>query len=90
MTAEDILNQVKEILTARGKNRDSKQERSMAKAVQIFNAVNDRDITEQEGWNFMLCLKLARSRQGNFRQDDYLDLVGYAALEAECAINQSN
>lgn len=37
----------------------------------------------------MQCLKLSREVQGGFKEDDYLDGVGYAALKAECAIMEN-
>jgi hypothetical protein len=63
----------------------------MQKAVQIFNAIHPEiGLTEVQGWRFMQCLKLAREVQGGFKEDDYLDGVGYAALKAECAIAENS
>ena len=60
-------------------------ERSMAKAVEMFNALlgGDRHITTEQGWLFMAILKIVRSQQGAFRADNYEDLAAYAALAAE-------
>lgn len=64
--------------------RDAAGERSMARTVAMFNALTDRRLSEDEGWLFMCCLKLARDRQGGFNADDMVDLAGYAALLGEC------
>lgn len=60
-------------------------ERSMAKTVTAFNALTGHQLTEEQGWLFMETLKMARSQQGQFRQDNYEDAVAYAALRGEAA-----
>lgn len=85
-----LLQEAQNVLAQRGKQRDDTQtgERSMAHAVGIFNAVTGGRMLERDGWLFMVCLKLARSRSsinvGNYDQDDYIDLLGYTSLLAEC------
>jgi len=65
--------------------RDVKDgERSMARAVEIFNAWTDCGMSVEDGWRFMLALKMARELQGKFNEGDYQDLAGYAALLGEC------
>lgn len=59
-------------------------ERSMASTVRAFNALTKHNLTEAEGWEFMILLKLVRGRQGAFRMDDYTDAAAYAALLGEC------
>lgn len=58
-------------------------ERSMALTVKIFNAMRGRDLTETEGWWFMVALKAARAQQGARHSDDYIDLAAYVALTLE-------
>ena len=43
------------------------------------------ELTEEEGWKFMVFLKLARMEGGSFKLDDYEDCVAYTALMAEAA-----
>lgn len=62
-------------------------ERSMASTVKAFNSLTGKDLTEKEGWEFMIMLKLVRGRQGSFRLDDYVDAAAYSALLGECASN---
>jgi len=84
-TAPEILQAAATVLAARGALRDSEAgERSMARCVAAFNAMTGLGLTERDGWYFMCCLKEARSRAGAYHADDLVDLVGYAALEAEC------
>lgn len=85
VTADEILNDAIQSLADRAKLRDKDNgERSMSLAVEIFNQIRHRGLTEEDGWWFMVALKIARSQQGGFSADDYVDLAGYAALTGEC------
>lgn len=64
-------------------------ERSMAKTVAAFNAITGKSLTETEGWTFMELLKIARSFQGGFKQDNFEDRVAYAALAGEAASREA-
>lgn len=91
-TAPDgILTDAAMTLKQRGVDYDGKGyaggERSMAQTVELFKALTGIELSEQDGWRFMLCLKLARSTTGKPKRDTYVDLAGYAALLGECALN---
>jgi hypothetical protein len=80
-----IIDEGAKTLGDRGQLRDQPQgERSMAAIVRTFNALTGMNLTEAEGWEFMICLKLVRGRQGKYHKDDYIDIVGYAGLLGEC------
>lgn len=86
-TATQLLNRAAELLDERGKQYDQPTgERSMAKTVAAFNAITGRDLTEREGWEFMLVLKQVRLFQTDkHHQDSAEDAISYAALMAECS-----
>lgn len=63
-------------------------ERSMGKTVAAFNIITGHNLTEEAGWLFMEILKQVRSQQGNYRADNYEDMVAYAALRGECAARE--
>lgn len=88
MKAHEILKQAAEILEERGKLRDNeKGERSMARAVEAFNALlPEKELTEFQGWLFLCCLKMSRATAGKPHLDDASDLCGYAALLGECLV----
>jgi len=65
MDASAILTEAAETIKGRAAERDVEQERSMATTVKLFNEITHYDLTEYEGWMFMVCLKLARNRQGS-------------------------
>ena len=90
--ATDALREAARIMDERGASRDTVEERSMEKIVQIFNMLTGLNLTESQGWFFMRCLKLVRESYPGFRPDDYLDGIAYAALhyESEVKANESN
>lgn len=83
-----ILDHVAEIIAVRGNERDLEDgERTMPRCVSAFNAITGNALSNEDGWMFMQLLKLCRSHRGRFKEDDYYDNLGYAALLAEEAFN---
>lgn len=66
-------------------DKDSDGERSMAKTVEVFNALTGHELSEEQGWMFMVCLKMVRSQSGQYQADDYVDGAAYVGLAGECA-----
>lgn len=92
MMPEDILDAAAAHMKDRQSTYDSPGgERSMEKTVNMFNAMlgGDRALTTEQGWMFMAILKIVRSQQGDYREDNYEDLAAYAALAAEQAHKDS-
>jgi hypothetical protein len=90
--ASRILGQAKHALDDRAASRDTPGgERSMALTVEIFNAATGLDLTEAQGWQFMIALKWARANNGKRHSpDDYVDMSGYVALWGECEGEKEN
>lgn len=85
-TAQSILVTSVNEMKDRAAKRDSDQgERSMARTVEVFNTLTGKALSEEQGWLFMVCLKLARGSQGAFHLDDYVDSAAYCALQGEAA-----
>ena len=86
-TATNLALAAANTLDDRASERDTPEgERSMKRCVDIYKAWTGIDLTEEQGWQFMTALKMARSVQGKPKDDDYIDRAGYAALEGECAL----
>jgi hypothetical protein len=88
VNAHDILREAARHMQDRAATYDSPGgERSMAATVAAFNAISGAEITEEQGWLFMLVLKLVRAnaRRGVHR-DSLEDAVAYASLMAEAAM----
>lgn len=91
MKAPDILTRAAEHMQDRAKTYDKPQgERSMGKTVEAFNAIYGTDLTEEQGWAFMVLLKLVRTSQGAYRADNYEDGTAYFALMGEAAAREEN
>lgn len=74
----------------RAVQRDSEDgERSMKACVDAFNAMFGHNLTETQGWQFMVLLKMARSRN-KFNPDDYEDGAAYTGLAGEAHSNEQN
>lgn len=90
MKAHQILGQGQEEMEDRAKTYDAPEgERSMGKAVEMFNTLHGTELTETEGWQFMEILKMVRSSQGEFKLDNFIDGAAYAALAGEAAANDA-
>jgi len=93
MKADDFLRRAAAEMADRAASRDAEStgERSMDRTVQAFwliygDAILARGyMTETEGWEFVSILKKRRGAQGEYREDDFIDDVAYAALAAEAA-----
>lgn len=84
-SADSLLHRAADIMAERGKQYDStgqNKERSMGRIVAAFNALYGTSLTEQQGWHFMLLVKLAR-QQTRPHADSMEDAIAYAALAGE-------
>lgn len=72
-------------MQARAALRDSPDgERAVETIVEMFNTLTGHELSEADGWKFLLLLKLVRSENGVYHADDYVDLGAYSALLGEC------
>ena len=85
INAVDILQAGQDAIGNRASERDTDNERSMKACVDSFNALYGTELTETHGWMFMVLLKAARAKGGNFRLDDYVDGAAYFALAGEAS-----
>lgn len=88
LTAVRMLEQAVDCIGDRASERDTESERSMMATVKAFNGLYGTDLTEEQGWMFMVFLKAARAKGGNFRDDDYIDGAAYFALAGEAASSE--
>lgn len=85
-SATDLLQVAYDQIGDRASERDTEAERSMCSTVNAFNALYGTNLTEEQGWMFMVFLKAARAKGGRVRVDDYVDGSAYFALAGEAAI----
>lgn len=85
-SAEDFLKKAERLLDERGKGYDKGKERSMGKAVAMFNIATGKNITVAQGWLLMQLVKIVRQNTAEgFHRDSYEDDISYSALKAEAA-----
>lgn len=72
----------------RAAERDQDSERSMLNCVKSFNVMFGKDLTEEQGWAFMVLLKMSRSSKGKKKHDDYIDMSAYSGLMGEAALKE--
>ena len=86
MKAPDYLKKGMQHMLDRAAERDNEDgERSMARAIAAFNAQEGTNLTEAQGWRFMVQLKYSRSCGGKHVDDDYEDMAAYAGLAGEAS-----
>lgn len=87
MKADQILQKAQDAMKSRAAERDRDEERSMLPCVKAFNALTGHKLTEEQGWLFMVVLKLSRSQGGHQNvADDYIDGAAYFALAGESVL----
>jgi len=88
-TASELLAMAAKTLEQRGEDYDPAKaagERSMPAVVSIFKELSGKEITEQEGWLFMVALKLARIKTSPAKRDSHVDLIAYVSLYSESVL----
>lgn len=92
MNAQDILRKSAQHIDDRAAARDPAQGgRSMARAVAAFNALTGHQLSERDGWLFMVQLKAARATNTPTGiADDYEDMAAYSALAGESVAVNDN
>jgi hypothetical protein len=90
ISAIEFLERAADLMLERAQEYDSPEgERSMGRTVAAFNVLTGNILSEQEGWMFMMLLKLARQAQNDeWHQDSSEDAIAYAALMAEAWQNR--
>jgi len=90
ISAIEFLERAADLMLERGREYDSPEgERSMGRTVAAFNVLTGNILSEQDGWLFMMLLKLARQQNAKgWHQDSSEDTIAYAALMAESWQNQ--
>jgi len=85
-----FLEEASKVMKQRAELRDQKGgERSMEAIVNMFAAYKgegwDGKMSEEDGWVFMIILKLVRGSHGFYNRDDYVDGAAYFGLLGESA-----
>ena len=91
VNAPGLLNAAKSHMEARAAQYDKPEgERSMGRAVEAFNAITGRNLTEPEGWLLLQVLKDVRLFQRpGYHADSAEDCIASAALKGEAKAREA-
>lgn len=83
MDKNDILEKAKSIINGERKGTYGKAEDNFSVIAQMWTAYLGQDITSADVANMMILMKVARNSSGVYKDDNWIDICGYAALGGE-------
>ena len=83
MTRDNILDSAKSIINGERQGTYGKAENSFAVIAQMWTAYLGKDLTSADVANMMILMKVARNSSGVYKDDNWIDICGYAALGGE-------
>ena len=90
MTKNDILDKAKTIINGERQGTYGEAENSFAIIAQMWTAYLGKDLSSSDVANMMVLMKVARNANGVYKDDNWIDICGYAALGGEIQSNQDN
>ena len=83
MDKNDILDKAKSIINGERNGTYGEAENSFAVIAQMWTVYLERDLTSADVANMMILMKVARNSSGVYKDDNWIDICGYAALGGE-------
>lgn len=83
MTRKECLDAAVDIVCKNRENTYGNPEDNFSVIAKLWSLYIDREITSSDVAVMMILLKIARIKGGNFKDDNYIDIAGYAACAAE-------
>lgn len=91
MTRKDILAEAERCVCGRREEDYGSPEDNFYKISKLWNAYLGDNVTDSHDVAIMMALlKIARIRTGQIKEDNYVDLAGYAACAGEIAFRQND
>lgn len=88
VTRNECLNRAIDI-TCKGREQYDGQENSFEKVADLWSAYTGYKFTASDAAMLLALLKVARMKTGRFKDDNYIDLAGYAACACELSSKES-
>ena len=85
VSREHCLEEAKKIICQDRNNQYGTPEDNFSKIAKLWSAYLDVDVDSKDVGIMMALFKVARIKTGSFKEDSYIDLVGYGACACECA-----
>lgn len=83
----DILDKAKIIINGERQGTYGNAEDNFANIAAFWSTYLNREISSTDVANMMILMKVARNASGVYKDDNYIDICGYAALGGEIAAN---
>lgn len=80
---DHILDTAKSIINGERAGTYGKAEDSFKVIADLWSAYLGKDITSADVANLMILMKVARNSSGVYKEDNWIDICGYAALGGE-------
>ena len=90
MTRDNILDSAKSIINGERQGTYGEAENSFAVIAQMWTAYLGKDLTSADVANMMILMKVARNSSGVYKDDNWIDICGYAALGGEIQSKYDN
>lgn len=83
MNRKEILNRAEEIINGDREGTYGKPEDSFDRIARLWSVYLNHDVSSVDVANMMVLLKVARNSGGVYKDDNWIDICGYAALGGE-------
>lgn len=83
MNKNDILDKAKTIINGERQGTYGNAEDSFSVIAEMWSAYLKKDISSSDVANMMILMKVARNSSGVYKDDNWIDICGYAALGGE-------
>ena len=83
ISKNDILDKAKTIINGERQGTYGNAEDSFSVIAQMWTAYLGKCLTSEDVANMMILMKVARNSSGVYKDDNWIDICGYAALGGE-------
>lgn len=88
MDKNDILDKAKTIINGERQGTYGNAEDNFANIAAFWSTYLNREISSTDVANMTILMKVARNASGVYKDDNYIDICGYAALGGEIAADK--
>lgn len=83
MNRESCLDEAKKCVCCDRESQYGSPENNFKRIASLWTNYLDVEVNGQDVANMMILLKISRAKSGNFKNDNYVDIAGYAACACE-------
>lgn len=87
---DEILDTAKNIINGEREGTYGKAENSFKTIANLWSGYLDMNVSPIDVANLMILMKIARNSSGVYKEDNWIDICGYAALGGEIQEKENN